>query len=284
MVTAVFAFLGTELVGVTVGEAQNPRKTIPRAIKLTFYRILVFYVCSILLVGMLVPFNSKELAFANKASTSAAASPFVVAITLSGIPVLPGFLNACFLLFVVSAANSDLYIATRTIYGLAREKKAPAFLAKTNKSGVPVYALAASGIFCLLAYLNVSDDSKVVFTYFVNLVSMFGLLTWISILVSRKSHPLPRPHPANPTPRHLLHPRPRRPGHPRQLAPLPRAPRHLGLVRRARLLLPDRADQELRRLRLQQRHLLRLQEPHHGLPRHPAVPDHDRGVESRDAQ
>lgn len=46
MVTAVFAYLGTELVGVTVGEAQNPRKVVPRAIKLTFYRILIFYVLS----------------------------------------------------------------------------------------------------------------------------------------------------------------------------------------------------------------------------------------------
>jgi yeast amino acid transporter len=68
MVSATFAFLGTELVGVTVGEAQNPRKTIPRAIKLTFYRILVFYILSVFLVGLLVPYNSKELEFATKAN------------------------------------------------------------------------------------------------------------------------------------------------------------------------------------------------------------------------
>ena len=91
-VTAVFAFLGTELVGVTVGEAQNPRKVIPRAIKLTFWRILVFYVLSVLLVGMLVPYNSPNLAFATKATTGAAASPFVVAVQEAGISVLPGFM------------------------------------------------------------------------------------------------------------------------------------------------------------------------------------------------
>ncbi|GAD91967.1 dicarboxylic amino acid permease [Paecilomyces variotii No. 5] len=184
MVSATFAYLGTELVGVTVGEAQNPRKTIPRAIKLTFYRILVFYVLSVLLVGMLVPYDSKELAFATKASSSASASPFVVAIQLAGIPALPDILNACILVFVFSASNSDLYIATRTIYGLAREGKAPKILARTDRRGVPIYALGLSSLFGLLAYMNVSSDSKVVFGYFVNLVTIFGLLTWISILVT----------------------------------------------------------------------------------------------------
>lgn len=105
-VSATFAYLGTELVGVTVGEAQNPRRTIPRAIRLTFYRIVFFYVLSVFLLGMLVPYDSPQLLAANKKSNSAAASPFVTAIVLSGIPHLPGILNACILLFVFSAANS----------------------------------------------------------------------------------------------------------------------------------------------------------------------------------
>lgn len=184
MVTATFAYLGTELVGVTVGEAQNPRKTIPRAIKLTFYRILFFYILSVFFLGMLVPYNSKELVFANSQSSSASASPFVVAIKLSGIKALPGLLNACILLFVFSASNSDLYIASRTLYGIAREGKAPRIFAWTDKRGVPVFALALSAAFSLLAFMNVADDSKVVFGYFVNLVTIFGLLTWISILIS----------------------------------------------------------------------------------------------------
>ncbi|KIW58017.1 hypothetical protein PV05_02569 [Exophiala xenobiotica] len=184
MVTATFAYLGTELVGVTVGEAQNPRKTIPRAIKLTFYRILFFYCLSVLLLGMLVPYNSEELAFATKASSSASASPFVVAIKLAGINALPGILNGCILLFVFSASNSDLYIASRTLYGLASEGKAPALFRRTDQRGVPVYALGLSAAFALLAFMNVSDDSKVVFGYFVNLTTIFGLLTWISILVA----------------------------------------------------------------------------------------------------
>ncbi|KAI9927661.1 hypothetical protein MW887_003282 [Aspergillus wentii] len=184
MVSATFAYLGTELVGVTVGEAQNPRKTIPRAIKLTFFRIIFFYVLSVLLVGTLVPYNSPELVFATNQSSSAAASPFVVAIVLAGIPILPHILNACILLFVFSAANSDLYIATRTIYGLAREGKAPAVFARTDRRGVPYVALIVSALIACLAYMNVSSDSKEVFGYFVDLVTIFGLLTWISLLVT----------------------------------------------------------------------------------------------------
>lgn len=184
MVTATFAYLGTELVGVTVGEAQNPRKVIPRAIKLTFYRILFFYVLSVFFIGMIVPYNSKDLAFANKAQAGASASPFVVAIKIAGIKVLPDILNACILVFVFSASNSDLYIASRTLYGLASDGSAPKIFKRTDKRGVPIFALGFSACFGLLAFMNVSNDAKTVFGYFVNLTTIFGLLTWISILTT----------------------------------------------------------------------------------------------------
>jgi yeast amino acid transporter len=184
-VAAVFAYLGTELVGVTVGEAQNPRKTIPRAIKLTFYRILFFYVLSVFFLGMIVPYDSERLAFAiKKGGTTAAASPFVVAIQIAGIPHLPGIVNGCICLFVFSAANSDLYIASRTLYGLASEGYAPRIFKRTDRRGVPIYALGLSAIIAFIAFLNVADDSRKVFIYFFNLVTIFGLLTWISILVA----------------------------------------------------------------------------------------------------
>ncbi|KAH6999638.1 amino acid permease [Ilyonectria destructans] len=184
MVNATFAYLGTELVGVTVAEAQNPRKTIPRAIKLTFYRILFFYCFSVLLVGMLVPYDSEELSFATKQTAGASASPFVVAADLAHINVLPHIINACICVFVFSASNSDLYIASRTLYGLASNGQAPAIFKRTDKRGVPIYALGFSAIFACLAFMNVASDSQKVFGYFVNLTTIFGLLTWISILVT----------------------------------------------------------------------------------------------------
>lgn len=117
-------------------------------------------------------------------ATSAAASPFVVAIENASIPVLPHIFNVCVLVFVFSACNSDLYVASRSLYGLAIDGKAPRIFATTNKWGVPYYSLGLSVLFCLLAYMNVSSGSAQVFNYFVNVVSIFGLLSWITILIT----------------------------------------------------------------------------------------------------
>lgn len=80
-----------------------------------------------------------------------------------------------------------MYIASRTIYGLAKEGKAPAFLAKTDRRGVPYNALGCSAVFGLLAFMNVTENSKVVFGYFVNLVTIFGIYTlqlWVTPALS----------------------------------------------------------------------------------------------------
>lgn len=183
-VYALFAYLGTELCGIVAAECKNPRRNVPRAIKLTLYRIVVFYIISILLLGMTVAYDDPLLLTAKKSSTSAAASPFVVAIKNAGIKVLPSIFNGCVLVFVFSACNSDLYVASRTLYGLAIDHKAPKIFAKTNKWGVPHYSLILCVLFCLLAYMNVSSGSAQVFNYFVNVVSIFGLMSWISILIT----------------------------------------------------------------------------------------------------
>ncbi|KAF7363396.1 AA-permease domain-containing protein [Mycena sanguinolenta] len=179
--------VGTELVGVTVGEAQNPRRNIPIAIRRTFFRILVFYVGGVFVIGLLVPANTNSLFTANKAKTGAAASPFVVATTLVGIRVLDHVINAAILVFVLSAANSDLYIGSRTLYGLAVEGKAPKIFSHVNRNGVPYPALILCTAFCALVFLNVSSSSATVFGWFVNLVSTFGAITWICIAYSHIS-------------------------------------------------------------------------------------------------
>lgn len=90
----------------TVAEAKNPRIAMPKAVKMTFFRIAFFYIVSVFLLGMAVPYNSPELTFALTAKTSAAASPFVVAITNAKIRGLDHVLNASLLIFVVSSAVS----------------------------------------------------------------------------------------------------------------------------------------------------------------------------------
>ncbi|KAL0946952.1 hypothetical protein HGRIS_013110 [Hohenbuehelia grisea] len=184
LTNALFAFIGTELIGVTVGEAENPRRNIPIAIRRTFYRILVFYVGGVFVIGLIVPSRDDNLFVATKSKAGAAASPFVVATTLVGIKILNHIINAAILIFVMSAANSDLYIGSRTLYGLAVEGKAPRIFAKVNRRGVPFPALVLCTLFCGLVYLNTSKSAAKVFTWFVNLVSAFGAITWMCIAYS----------------------------------------------------------------------------------------------------
>ncbi|KAL5635997.1 hypothetical protein ACGC1H_004716 [Rhizoctonia solani] len=182
MVNALFAYMGTELIGVTVGEAQNPRKNIPKAIKRTFWRILIFYVGGVFVIGLIVPSTDQSLFVATSAKTGAAASPFVVAANLVHIRVLPHIINAVILIFVMSAANSDLYIGSRTLYALAAEGKAPRIFKMVNRHGTPWPALLFCTAFCFLTFLNVQKSGAQVFTYFVNLVTFFGATTWMCIV------------------------------------------------------------------------------------------------------
>lgn len=157
------------MVGVTVGEAQNPRRAIPRAIRMTFWRICIFYITTIFLVGLLVPYNSSYLSFAQKSGHGAAASPFVTAVKVAGIKALPGIINAAVMVFNLSAAVTDVYVASRTLYSLSAQHHAPAFLSSTNSRKIPFWAFTVAVSMALLAFMNVSDESTQVFQYFVNL-------------------------------------------------------------------------------------------------------------------
>jgi hypothetical protein len=96
---------GTEIVALAAGEAENPRKNVPKAINKVFYRILIFYVGGMTVVGLLVPYTSPDLL---GGTSDAASSPFVIAIKSAGISVLPDTVNVVILTAVFSAANSDL--------------------------------------------------------------------------------------------------------------------------------------------------------------------------------
>jgi amino acid transporter len=112
------------------------------------------------------------------------ASPFVVAAELAGINKLADAVNGMLLIFTISAANSDIYLASRTAWALAKDRQAPSILERTNKRGVPIPAVALSSLFCALGFMNVSKDSSTVFGYFVSLVTVFGALNWVAVLVS----------------------------------------------------------------------------------------------------
>ncbi|BFZ60735.1 hypothetical protein YB2330_001786 [Saitoella coloradoensis] len=177
-IQAAFSYLGTEIVAVTAGEARAPRRNVPKAIKRVFFRLAVFYFCGILVIGLTVPYNSDRLLSAITQSTGAAASPFVVAITNAGIKGLDHVINAVILTSAFSAGNSDLYTASRTLYALALEGKAPRIFARVTRKGLPIYCVLLT--FCLgpLAYLNVSSGASTGFNWLSNLSTVAGLFTW----------------------------------------------------------------------------------------------------------
>ncbi|KAM6509728.1 hypothetical protein FALCPG4_017376 [Fusarium falciforme] len=184
VVQACFAFTGTEVVGMTFGETPNPRKNVPRAVKQTFWRISVFYILGILVLGMAVPYNSEKLIGATKQATSGAASPFVVSVSLAGVGVFPDIINGCLLVFTLSAASSDIYCSSRSLYGLARDGQAPRLFAKARDNGNPIYAVAAASVCIALGYMNASKSSSTVFGYLVSLVTVFAVLNWVAILIT----------------------------------------------------------------------------------------------------
>lgn len=184
--SATFAYLGCEMIGMASLRTRDPCRTTARAIKLTSYRIVGFNMVSMILVVMLVP-NGLIHVQSYDASSTTALSAFVVAIQMARIPVLPHLLNACILLFSLSSAAFSLYLTTGALYRMALANMAPACLSTTDGRGVPVLALALCSCLASLAYLNITHDSKIVFSYLVNLVTMLSILTWVSILITHLS-------------------------------------------------------------------------------------------------
>lgn len=181
MIQAGFSYQGTELVGIAAGETANPRKTVPKAIKQTFWRILLFFVLTILFIGILIPSDNEALL---NGSTDANASPLVIAANLAGVSVLPDIINAVLFTVVLSAANSNVYSGSRILVGLANEGSAPRFLTKVSRWGVPYYAVAFTAAFGLLGFLNESSSGGVVFDWFVNISGVAGFISWTCIGIS----------------------------------------------------------------------------------------------------
>jgi yeast amino acid transporter len=178
LIQAGFSYQGTELVGIAAGETENPRKNVPSAIRKTFYRILFFFVFTVFFIGLLVPYTNQDLL---STASDATASPFVIAANLAGVKVLPGLINAILLFVVLSAANSNVYSGSRILVGLANEGAAPHFLRYASMSGVPYYAVVVTAAFGLLAFLNLSDSGGTVFTWFLNISSVAGFISWACI-------------------------------------------------------------------------------------------------------
>ncbi|ORX60720.1 hypothetical protein DM01DRAFT_319626 [Hesseltinella vesiculosa] len=180
LLSAGYSFQGTEVVGITAGEASNPVKAVPRAIKNTFWRILVFYVLTILLIGMCIPYDNQDMA---NSDGSPSTSPFTLVFKLAGVDAGVHVVNAIVLVSVLSACNSSIYVTARILLGLAHDGNAPRSFTKTNRFGAPWVAVLVSSTFGFACCFVSIYSASVAFTWFVNITAITGYISWLFISV-----------------------------------------------------------------------------------------------------
>ncbi|KAH6679013.1 amino acid permease/ SLC12A domain-containing protein [Halenospora varia] len=180
-VKAGFAFITSpELIAIAAGETVDPRRNIPKAARRFIWRLAIFYGVSSLIIGIIVPSDSKDLLGASNAS----ASPFVLGIQRAGIGGLNHAINAAILTSAWSAGNSFLYSGSRVLYSMALSGQAPKIFRITNRRGVPYVAVLFTWAFGLLSYLNISNTGATVFNWFVNISTISGFIAWIVVMIT----------------------------------------------------------------------------------------------------
>lgn len=171
MLTVNFAFSGTELIGITAGEAENPGKAIPSAIRTTLWRLVIFFIGSIVVMSALIPYKVAGVT----------QSPFVYVLQQMNIPFAADIMNFVVLTAIVSAANSGLYASTRMLWSLANEGTIPQVFAKTGKDGVPTRALIVSMLGGILALISSKVAASTVYLVLVSISGLAVVIVWMAI-------------------------------------------------------------------------------------------------------
>ncbi|MCC2625529.1 MAG: lysine transporter [Burkholderiales bacterium] len=176
-----FSFQGSELIGVASGEAKDPSKSIPRAVRNVFWRLILFYILATMVISLLIPFNDKRMA----SQDSVNASPF----TLIFSHYIPGtiaanILNFVILVAILSAANASMYSATRTLWYMGHRGEAAKIFSKTTSYGLPIYALLATALVGSTVFVFSFIGNGVLFTRLVNVSSTCGFIAWFGIALS----------------------------------------------------------------------------------------------------
>jgi amino acid transporter, AAT family len=176
---AITSYMGVEIIAVTAGEAQDPEKTIPRAMKTLVYRLIIFYVVAIAVMLAITPWN--------QTGGDITASPFVRAFSTAGIPYAASIMNLVVITAALSSSNADLYLSTRMIFSLARGGYAPAPLGRLSEEGVPLRALATAttGMIVAIVLAIYVPEKSFLLLYGVAVAGMF--FVWLVILFSHLS-------------------------------------------------------------------------------------------------
>ncbi|MGF2531155.1 amino acid permease, partial [Ralstonia pseudosolanacearum] len=177
-----FSFQGVETIGVAAGEAENPARTIPRGIRQTFWRILLFYVLAILIIAVLLPYTDPNL-LRNEA-TDIGVSPFALVFQHAGLAFAAGMMNAVVLTALLSSGTSSLYVSTRILYDLALEGQAPRWFARVSGNGVPHRALLATSAVGALCFFSSLFGDQVVYLWLLNTSAVTCFIAWFGIALA----------------------------------------------------------------------------------------------------
>jgi lysine-specific permease len=182
IVIASFSFQGTELVGVTSGECEDPVKDVPKAINSIFWRLMLFGVLVIIIISLLIPYNSPYLL--NSSMAKIAYSPFTLLFKIARIPYAGSVMNFIILSAILSACSTCVYTSSRTLWYLSKTRKAPKVFGILSSSKVPVIAVFISSTIGMASFLASKLGLGFIFIWLINISSLCGLMTWLTICVS----------------------------------------------------------------------------------------------------
>ncbi|MHA8110120.1 amino acid permease [Lactobacillaceae bacterium Melli_B4] len=180
-VVAGFSFQGTELVGITAGESDDPKRSVPKAISEVFWRIILFYILAIFVIAALIPYTDPNLL--GSSTTNIAISPFTLVFKRAGLAAAAGIMNAVILVSVISSANSGMYASTRMLYSMSDGKFAPKMFSKTDSRGIPLWSLIATTIIALATFIT-SFAGPEIYLWLVAASGLTGFIAWVGIAIS----------------------------------------------------------------------------------------------------
>lgn len=174
-----YSFMGTEVIGVTAGESRDPRRDVPKAISSVFWRIILFYIGTIVVIGFLMPYHDPSLL---KGGIEAiGVSPFTLVFKRAGFALAASIMNAVILTAVLSCGNTGLYAGSRMLYAMALEGKAPRFLTRTNKRGVPYMSVFFTAFIGMLAFLTSNYGTGRVYVWLIDGAGLTSFIAWFGI-------------------------------------------------------------------------------------------------------
>lgn len=170
-----FSYGGAELIGVAVTETKDAERVLPKIIKSTIWRIIIFYIFPILIICGIIPWNQ----------VTGKDSPFVQVFSFTGLPGAASIMNFVLLTAVLSAANSGIYATSRTLFSMGQSGEAPKALSKTTKSGIPVIGIMITSIFILVGVFLAYMTPDQVIGYLMTIPGFTVMIIWICICAAQ---------------------------------------------------------------------------------------------------